>query len=48
MGCKQISSAEEMEQDKTLSSFVSNRHPDDFDPKKEEINCTAFTNYGFS
>ena len=43
MGCKQISSAEEMEQEKTLNSSVSNHHPDDFDHKQEEINCTSFT-----
>ena len=43
MGCKQISSAEEMEKEKILNSSVSNRHPDDFDHKQEEINCTSFT-----
>ena len=43
MGCKQISSAEEMEQEKTVNSSVSNHHPDDFGHKEEEINCTSFT-----
>ena len=48
MGCKQITSEEEMEQEKAHSSFVSNHHPDDFDQKEAEIKCTSFTNYGFS
>ncbi len=49
LGCKQISfEEEEIDQKKPDIFHVSNVHPDDFDQKKREIYCTAFTNNGFS
>ena len=46
LGFKQIPSEEEEKQEREYKHQNSNLHPEDVKNKKEEIICTAFTNYG--